>query len=79
VLSFLPSFFNVNQWAFTLALYAGAHFVSGLRPGLHSAIHELRLSESFADILRGLTDSGAVIGSGAVKDDLLIFRQSGQP
>jgi hypothetical protein len=53
------------------------HFVSGFFPGIRAVNHERRLAEPFADILYCLTDSGAVVGSGAVKDDFLIFRQSG--
>lgn len=55
-------------------LCTGGHLVTGLRPGFDSAIHEHRMVVPFADIVRCLTDSGTVIGSSAIKDDLLVFR-----
>jgi len=72
--SVTASFFGL---IFTQMRRAGAHLVSGLFPGFHPACDEDGPVVTFFAIFCCLTDSGAVVGSGAVKDDFLILRQPG--
>jgi hypothetical protein len=57
----------------------GTHSVPGAGPGFYSPIHERRPGETFLAILDCLTDSGAVVRSGAIEDDFLVFRQPWKP
>jgi hypothetical protein len=53
-------------------------WIPGLFPSFYATFDENGPAIAFFEIFRCLTDSGSIIGSGAIKDDFLIFRQSGK-
>ncbi len=57
----------------------GRHGQPGPLPGVDAALEGLHVREPARPILRCLTGSRALLGSGAVEDELLVLRQRGQP
>src|SRR5712691_1150173 len=58
---------------------SGGHRVACRLPGFDAALERLDIAEALRLVLRCLTGSARLGGSGAVEDDLLVLRQGGKP